>query len=468
MIDIIDDTICAIATARGGAIGVIRVSGKSAISIVSGIFRGRKSLDEAKSHTVHFGNIVADNGEVVDEVLATVFRAPHSYTGEDSVEISCHSSDYILQRVMQLLIQHGARTATPGEYTKRAFLNGRMDLSQAEAVADLIASTSANSHHLAMNQMKGGFSSELTTLREKLLKITSLLELELDFSEEDVEFADRAELRSLAHLIKERIEHLTSSFSLGNAIKNGVPVAIIGQTNAGKSTLLNRLLNEERAIVSNIHGTTRDVIEETLNIEGTVFRFIDTAGIRKTDDEIERKGIERSFDKMDKADIVLWMIDAALFSANSDAIESIREHCQGKKLIVLLNKCDEVKASAIKVCEGQLKTIFGTDSIDIMPISALNNTGIDQLKRWLVEKSEIKNVNESDVIVTNLRHYNVLCKAGESISRVCDALEMNIPGDLVAEDLNECIGILGEITGGKTITPDEVLGNIFRNFCIGK
>ena len=463
---ITEDTICAIATARGGAIGVVRVSGTEAIGIADKIFRGRKTLAETKANSVIFGNIVDAELNIVDEVLVSVFRAPHSYTGEDSVEISCHGSDYILQTVMQLLIANGARTAKAGEYTKRAFLSGKMDLSQAEAVADLIASSSASTHRLALNQMRGGFSKELAQLREKLLKITSLLELELDFSEEDVEFADRIELRNLAATIEDRISYLTSSFKLGNAIKNGVPVAIIGETNAGKSTLLNRLLNEERAIVSNIHGTTRDVIEETLNIDGTIFRFIDTAGIRQTTDEIERIGIERSFQKMDKAEIVLWLIDSTTFTGtDNEAMGDIARHCRDKKLAVLLNKSDSATENSVAQCADTIRRALG-DGIDIMSISALENSGIEELKQWLVAKASIPQVNESDIIVTNLRHYEVLCKAGESIAKVRTALDLNIPGDLVAEDLNETINILGEITG--QISNDEVLGNIFKNFCVGK
>ena len=466
LIMITEDTICAIATARGGAIGVVRVSGTEAISIADKIFRGRKTLAEAKANSVVFGNIVDAERNIVDEVLVSVFRAPHSYTGEDSVEISCHGSDYILQTVMQLLIANGARTAKAGEYTKRAFLSGKIDLSQAEAVADLIASSSASTHRLALNQMRGGFSKELAQLREKLLKITSLLELELDFSEEDVEFADRIELRNLAATIEDRISYLTSSFKLGNAIKNGVPVAIIGETNAGKSTLLNRLLNEERAIVSNIHGTTRDVIEETLNIDGTIFRFIDTAGIRQTTDEIERIGIERSFQKMDKAEIVLWLIDSTTFAGtDNEAMGDIARHCRDKKLAVLLNKSDSATENAVAQCADTIRRALG-DGIDIMSISALENSGIEELKQWLVTKASIPQVNESDIIVTNLRHYEVLCKAGESIAKVRTALDLNIPGDLVAEDLNETINILGEITG--QISNDEVLGIIFKNFCVGK
>ena len=342
----IQDTICAIATAQGGAIGSIRVSGPEAISITGSIFKPAKAgklLSEQKPYTLTFGRIY-DEDEMIDEVLVSLFRAPHSYTGEDSTEITCHGSTYILQQVMQLLIKNGCRMAQPGEYTQRAFLNGKMDLSQAEAVADLIASSSAATHRLAMSQMRGGFSKELTDLRNKLLNFTSMIELELDFSEEDVEFADRSALRKLADEIEQVISRLAHSFSVGNAIKNGVPVAIIGETNAGKSTLLNVLLNEDKAIVSDIHGTTRDVIEDTVNIGGITFRFIDTAGIRETNDTIESLGIERTFQKLDQAEIVLWMVDAVNAASQIEQLsEKIIPRCEGKHLIVVFNKADLIE-----------------------------------------------------------------------------------------------------------------------------
>ncbi|MEG1685258.1 MAG: tRNA uridine-5-carboxymethylaminomethyl(34) synthesis GTPase MnmE, partial [Bacteroides sp.] len=337
------DTICAIATAQGGAIGMIRVSGPESIEIVNKLFipiNKGKDLTSQKAYTLSFGSICQAN-EIIDEVLISVFRAPHSYTGEDSIEIACHGSSYILQQVMQLLIQNGCRGALPGEYTQRAFLNGKMDLSQAEAVADLIASSSSATHRLAMNQMRGGFSKELTKLRSQLLNFASMIELELDFSEEEVEFANRVDLRNLADNIEQLISRLANSFSVGNAIKNGIPVAIIGETNAGKSTLLNALLNEEKAIVSDIHGTTRDVIEDTINIQGITFRFIDTAGIRDTHDRIESLGIERTFQKIDQATIVLWMIDSTNLQIPFEQLSgSILPHCKNKKLILLFNKAD--------------------------------------------------------------------------------------------------------------------------------
>ena len=346
-----DDTICAIATAQGGAIGTIRVSGKEAITITDKIFTPASgpTLSGRKPYTLTFGHINGENGEIVDEVLVSLFRGPHSYTGEDSTEISCHGSSYILQQVMQLLIKNGCRAAGPGEFTQRAFLNGKMDLSQAEAVADLIASTSTASHRMAMNQMRGGFSRELSQLREKLLHLTSLMELELDFSDhEELEFADRSELSQIASQVEGVINGLVQSFSVGNAIKNGIPVAIIGETNAGKSTLLNALLNEERAIVSDIHGTTRDVIEDTMNIKGILFRFIDTAGIRETSDTIESIGIERSFQKLDQASIVLWVIDSTEAETQINALkDKVIPRCEGKKLILVMNKCDMVNNADI-------------------------------------------------------------------------------------------------------------------------
>ena len=460
------DTICAIATAQGGAIGTIRVSGPSAVDITSSIFKPikGKSLLERKPYTLTFGNITSKGGDIVDEVLVSLFRAPHSYTGEDSTEIMCHGSSYILQQVMQLLIQNGCRSANAGEFTQRAFLNGKMDLSQAEAVADLVASSSAATHKLAMSQMRGGFSKELTQLRDKLLHITSLMELELDFSDhEDLEFADRNDLKELAANIETVITRLAKSFSVGNVIKNGIPVAIIGETNVGKSTLLNALLNEEKAIVSDIHGTTRDVIEDTMNIGGVTFRFIDTAGIRQTTDKIENIGIERTFQKLSQADIVLWMIDT---TDKVDGFEKIKKeilpHCVDKKLIILFNKSDLLSASQ----QDEILTYFTDVDAEKIFISAKTKHNIDKLEEILVKASALPQINQGDVIVTNIRHYEALTHALESIHRVQEGMSMNLSGDLVSEDLRQCIFHLSDIVG--EVTTDQVLENIFKNFCIGE
>lgn len=464
-----DDTICAIATAQGGAIGTIRVSGKEAISITDKIFTPvvGAPLSERKPYTLTFGHIMSENGEIVDEVLVSLFRGPHSYTGENSTEISCHGSSYILQQVMQLLVKNGCRAAGPGEFTQRAFLNGKMDLSQAEAVADLIASTSAATHRMAMSQMRGGFSRELSVLREKLLHLTSLMELELDFSDhEELEFADRSELSEIASQVETVINGLVHSFSVGNAIKNGIPVAIIGETNAGKSTLLNALLNEERAIVSDIHGTTRDVIEDTMNIDGVMFRFIDTAGIRETSDKIESIGIERSFQKLDQASIVLWVIDSTEAKEQIEALkERVIPRCEGKKLIQVMNKCDVTLDSA--VVSNAATYLPDNVCMETISISAKNRKGIAELQELLVKAAALPEVTQNDVVVSNIRHYEALTHALEAIHRVQNGLEMNLSGDLVSQDLRECLFHLAEIVGGE-ITNDEVLGNIFRNFCIGK
>ena len=460
------DTICAIASAQGGAIGVIRVSGPKAIEITSKIFtpQGYLPLEERKAHTLSFGTIRSSEGEIIDEVLVSIFRSPHSYTGEDSTEISCHGSSYILQQVMKLLIENGCRLANPGEYTQRAFLNGKMDLSQAEAVADLIASSSAATHRMAMNQMRGGFSKELSLLRDKLLHLTSLMELELDFSDhEELEFADRSELTQIADEIERVIARLADSFNVGNAIKNGVPVAIIGETNAGKSTLLNALLNEEKAIVSDIHGTTRDVIEDTINLRGITFRFIDTAGIRQTTDVVESIGIERTFQKMNQADIVLWMIDADSKVDWENLKDEILPHCEGKNLIILFNKSDKVSTER---CEALSQAFSEVDAPKLF-LSAKQRKGLEELESLLIETAALPEISQNDVIVTNIRHYESLVRSLESIHRVQDGLQMNLSGDFVSQDLRECLSHLAEIVGGA-FDVEDVLGNIFKHFCIGK
>lgn len=458
------DTICAIATAQGGAIGCIRVSGPEAIEATSHIFTPAatgKKLEDSRPYTLTFGRI-HEGTEIIDEVLVSLFRTPHSYTGENSTEITCHGSNYILQRVLQLLIKNGCRMAQPGEYTQRAFLNGKMDLSQAEAVADLIASSSAATHRLAMSQMRGGFSKELVMLRDQLLHFTSLIELELDFSDhEELEFADRSELCLLAENIEKVISRLVHSFSVGNAIKNGVPVAIIGETNAGKSTLLNALLNEEKAIVSDIHGTTRDIIEDTVNIGGITFRFIDTAGIRETDDAIESLGIERTFQKLDQAEIVLWMIDATEATSQITQLsKQILPRCEGKQLILVLNKADLVSDAS------SISPIGIPDNVKSIALSAKGRTNIDELHQLLIAAANLPTVTQNDVIVTNIRHYEALTHALKAIQRVQQGLTDNLSGDFVSQDIRECIFHLNDIAG--QVTNDMVLQNIFHHFCIGK
>lgn len=432
-----NSTICAIATAQGGAIGVIRVSGTQAISLTNNIFRGRRSLLDALGYSVHYGKIVVDKQaeceHVIDEVLVTIFRAPHSYTGEDSVEISCHGSSYILHAVCDALVAQGCQYAAAGEFTQRAFLNGKMDLSQAEAVADLIASQNAAQHKVAMRQLRGGISQQLKLLRDKLLNLTSLLELELDFSDhEELEFADRTELLSLSNQVEAEIERLSSSFAQGNAIKNGIPVAIIGAPNVGKSTLLNALLQDDKAIVSDIQGTTRDTIEDTITINGTLFRFIDTAGIRHTDDKIESLGIERSLKAAERAKVIILMTEPGVPFPDINTRDD-------QTVIRITNKSEHFQA--------------------------INGIGLADLQQQLVDT--LPTVNDDTVLITNLRHKQALDLALGDIRRSIEAMHMGLSGDLISEDLRQCLTHLAEIVGGE-ITPHEVLGNIFKHFCIGK
>ncbi|MFN5786830.1 MAG: tRNA uridine-5-carboxymethylaminomethyl(34) synthesis GTPase MnmE [Flavobacteriia bacterium] len=450
------DTICAIATPNGlGAISVIRLSGKESLKIIQAVFS--KDLSDKASHTVHFGNFLSGQNVIIDEVLVTVFQQGKSFTGEESIEISCHASPYIQQQILKTLMEQGCRLAEPGEFTMRAFINGKMDLSQAEAVADLIASQSKSAHDIALKQLKGGFSSELKELREKLIHFASLVELELDFAEEDVEFADRKELKQLVIDVLAYIQRLARSFELGNAIKNGVPVAIVGAPNTGKSTLLNQLLGEDRAIVSNIAGTTRDVIEETLNIDGILFRLIDTAGIRENAEEIEAMGIERSKEKIRQAAVVLCMADSTVDGSLEEVLQwaqEIRETYPDKKVLVLANKADMNSIHTARSLSG------------VEEISAKEGKGIDELKKELVAQVVGDFSLANDTIVSNARHYDALRRTAESLEKARFGLENNITADFVAMDIRQAMYDLGTITGD--ISTDDLLGNIFSKFCIGK
>ncbi|MCR4582378.1 MAG: tRNA uridine-5-carboxymethylaminomethyl(34) synthesis GTPase MnmE [Prevotella sp.] len=452
-----NDTICALATAAGGALGTIRISGPEALPIVNSIctFDCKASL----ANTIHYAHIVNDK-DMIDEVMVSIFQAPHSYTGEDSVELSCHGSRYILNKVLELLIEKGCRMANPGEYTQRAYLNGKLDLSQAEAVADLIASTNQATHHLAMSQLRGGISSELANLREQLLKITSLLELELDFSDhEDLEFADRNELQELANKIDNHIVKLAQSFETGQALKQGIPVAIVGKTNVGKSTLLNKLLKDDRAIVSDVHGTTRDTIEDVMDIQGIQFRFIDTAGIRQTTDEVEQMGIHRTFQAMHKARIILWLIDQ---QPTPDEFQEILQNTEDKQLIIIQNKIDTLSHSSI-----DLSAISDSHNYSFVQISAKHNMHLDTLESAIYEAAHLPAISDSDIIITNARHYDILQRAHTTMQRLLAGMQQQLSGDLLSEDLRIVLDQLSEITGGQ-ITTHEVLGNIFTHFCVGK
>jgi len=485
--------IAAISTPAGiGGIAVIRVSGPEAIALTDKLFHPFKEGNELacrRSHSLTYGQMVDPaSGEVIDEVVASLYRAPHSFTGEDVVEISCHGSVYVQQRILQSLLNNGLRLAEPGEFTRRAFRNGKMDLSQAEAVADLIAATNAASHRLAINQLKGGFSRKLAELRHQLIDLSSLLELELDFSEEDVEFADRSRLMALADNIHHSVDRLASSFQTGNAIRNGIPVTIIGETNAGKSTLLNQLLGDDKAIVSDVHGTTRDVIEDTTIMNGVLLRFIDTAGIRETKDTVEALGIERTYQRLNQANIVIWMIDGTRLKdaelTDQLAADAVKMHKKiakylraEQKLIVLINKADLVSRAALA---NNIPTLQGTLNVELQHsgnaedapsfqyiiMSAKNPDGFDQLNEAIAKASALPEVQQGDIIVTNVRHYEALKDADKAILRVRRGLEEHLSGDFIAQDLRECSHYLGTIVG--EVSNDEILGSIFSRFCIGK
>ena len=503
------DTICAVSTPAGvGGVAIVRISGPDAIRIADSVLSMSKPLADKKANTVSFGKLLCKSKvtsqksvrgecrdknyfgyakpkpdfmseankvdspnhqitesptEILDEVLVSLFKAPHSFTGEDVVEIAVHGSVYIQREAIKLLLAAGCRMADHGEFTKRAFMNGKMDLSQAEAVADVIASRSAAAHKVAVSQMRGGFSRKLQTLRAQLLQFTSLIELELDFSEEDVEFADRSQLKALSTEIETDINHLINSFSTGNAVKNGVPVAIVGETNAGKSTLLNLLLQDDKAIVSDIHGTTRDIIEDTTDIGGMLFRFIDTAGIRETSDTIENLGIKRSYGAIEKAQIVLWMIDATQVSEHIDWMATrIVPRAEGKQLFLLFNKIDKLSDDERGVLDG----LFAEVDARRFYISAKYDKGMDAVRNALVEASHLAEIDDNDVVVTNMRHYEALVKAHAAIVKVQEGLASGLSGEFLSMDLHDCLDALGSIVG--QISSDEVLGEIFSKFCIGK
>ncbi|CAM4303909.1 tRNA uridine-5-carboxymethylaminomethyl(34) synthesis GTPase MnmE [Gillisia limnaea] len=465
----LNDTIVALATPSGaGAIAVIRVSGPESIAIVSSQFeaKSKKVLKEQPTHTLHLGNII-DEQQIIDEVLVSVFHGPKSYTGENTIEISCHGSPYIQQEIIQLLIRKGGRSAEAGEFTLRAFLNGKMDLSQAEAVADLISSENQASHQIAMQQMRGGFSSEIQRLRQELLDFASLIELELDFAEEDVEFANRDQFRDLVSRIQQVLKRLIDSFATGNVIKNGIPVAIIGEPNVGKSTLLNALLNEERAIVSEIAGTTRDTIEDEISIGGIGFRFIDTAGIRETEDVIEGMGIKKTFEKISQAQVVVYLSpltpEGGISNTTILEIEKIKNRFSQKPLLIIANKIDLLNEKQIAILKVSLSGVEGTQ---FLPISAKTGEGVDELKEKLLDFVNTGELRNNNTIVTNSRHYNALLSALEEINKVQEGLNANLSGDLLAIDIREALFHFGLITG--EVTNDELLGNIFANFCIGK
>ncbi|QED36721.1 tRNA uridine-5-carboxymethylaminomethyl(34) synthesis GTPase MnmE [Antarcticibacterium arcticum] len=474
----INDTIVALATPSGaGAIAVIRVSGPQAIEIVSGLFRAKskKILSDQPTHTLHLGNII-DGERILDEVLVSVFHGPRSYTGENTIEISCHGSRYIQQEIIQLLVRKGCRSAEAGEFTLRAFLNGKMDLSQAEAVADLISSENQASHQIAMQQMRGGFSDEIQRLRQELLNFASLIELELDFAEEDVEFANRDQFRDLVSRIQQVLKRLIDSFATGNVIKQGIPVAIIGEPNVGKSTLLNALLNEERAIVSDIAGTTRDTIEDDIAIGGIGFRFIDTAGIRETQDVIEGLGIKKTFEKISQAQVVIFLLNAEMFKVQGSKfkveIEKIKNQFPQKPLLIVVNKVDQILQEDLDIITASLTAAEASTAPGVVGqsnlifISAKEGAGVEELQMKLLDFVNTGELRNNNTIVTNSRHYNSLLSALEEINKVQDGLNANLSGDLLAIDIREALYHFGLITG--EVTNDELLGNIFANFCIGK
>ncbi len=479
----LNDTVVALATPSGaGAIAVIRVSGPDAIKMVAPLFKAKsnKNIEDQPSHTLHLGNLV-DGERILDEVLISIFHGPRSYTGENTIEISCHGSPYIQQEIIQLLIRKGCRSAEAGEFTLRAFLNGKMDLSQAEAVADLISSENQASHQIAMQQMRGGFSSEIQRLRQELLNFASLIELELDFAEEDVEFANREQFRDLVSRIQQVLKRLIDSFATGNVIKNGIPVAIIGEPNVGKSTLLNALLNEERAIVSEIAGTTRDTIEDEISIGGIGFRFIDTAGIRETQDVIEGMGIKKTFEKISQAQVVIFLLNAEMFKVQGSKfkveIEKIKNQFPQKPLLIVVNKTDQISREDLDTITASLSATEAPREVtnvtpglvqgsNLIFISAKTGKGVEELQMKLLDYVNTGELRNNNTIVTNSRHYNALLSALDEISKVQEGLNANLSGDLLAIDIREALYHFGMITG--EVTNDELLGNIFANFCIGK